>query len=283
MNSEWFEDLFIDEAKAVLESQSTSGGDSVLDSNGKLKNSVLPDGYPYKEYEFEPITWDGNTDGRLLVAINDKNYYKVAELPIEGYFPEDPWVIPVVIGNEIYYCEGSVALSGSMSNGYFILIGNSDLRIAIALKDNVTGSNGSVFPEAGIYFEKSGNQFVSWFAGMETIRPMAAEFAPAKRKYYFYLDYGDFYHYFENDMSFGDFCNLVFDIATGEAICVFTIFSRDLDVSMSCNNAARPGGEDGEEVHLHFIDHHNDIKRTVILAAKWDDDDNFGVDVSYAD
>lgn len=268
----------------------SGGGDSVLDSNGKLKNSVLPNGYPYVEYEFEPITWDGNTEGKLCVVYENPNsgeekiFCKIADLPVEGYRPEDTFATPAVIGNEIYYGSGSYSFSGGMKNGEILSIG--DVGIAIAKKDNVTYWNGQksfLFPEAGIYFGKKGDEFVSWFAGTETVFPMRDDFIPPKKWYYFCEEYGEFYYEFESDIREDDFYSLQNDVIYGDALCTFCFISNDSNVSMSCNSAAYVSTDDAEEIHLHFIDHHNNIKHTVILVSKWDDDDNFGVDVSHTE
>lgn len=42
---------------------SKGGGADLLNKNGKLKNEVLPDGYPYEEEQNILIEWDGNTEG----------------------------------------------------------------------------------------------------------------------------------------------------------------------------------------------------------------------------
>lgn len=42
---------------------SKGGGGAILDSNGKLKSEVLPEGYPYEEEQNILIEWDGNTEG----------------------------------------------------------------------------------------------------------------------------------------------------------------------------------------------------------------------------
>lgn len=54
------------------------GGGAILDKNGKLQNTVLPEGYPSKEI-FYDIQWDGNAEGIDSVAFDQFTFYKVSD------------------------------------------------------------------------------------------------------------------------------------------------------------------------------------------------------------
>lgn len=47
---------------------------------GVIRKESLPEGYPYKANEFEPITWDGNIEGKDNVTIDGLIYYKISDL-----------------------------------------------------------------------------------------------------------------------------------------------------------------------------------------------------------
>lgn len=47
---------------------------------GIIRQESLPEGYPYKANEFEPIAWDGNIEGKDNVTIDGLIYYKISDL-----------------------------------------------------------------------------------------------------------------------------------------------------------------------------------------------------------
>lgn len=146
------------------------GGGNVLDTNGKLLNSVLPEGYPYEAIETvnEPlnITWDGNTDG---LVVFDEVLYKISDCVLtKEQLIGATYVLS--IGAQETISKDSIADIG---------IGFGTAYVCVILPN----SEGI---ESGLYFTKTTPEFyVSSFTTTEPVEqskkvavPMAEEFLP---------------------------------------------------------------------------------------------------------
>lgn len=170
----------------------------------------------YEYYEFEPITWDGNIDGKLCVELGERydnaRFYKVSELPADmpedyatdNYDPNfDATAIRVIFDGESYCAKDGTPLfdgdNHSKILGYIMSIApladyNADFDgFAIVQKENVSPYDSTVvFPETGIYFLKNdAGKFVSRFAGRRMVHPIAKEFLP-KYTYTIWESEGEF-------------------------------------------------------------------------------------------
>ena len=114
-----------------------TGGGAILDSNGKLKNEVLPDGYPYDAGGFS-YTNSGYQGGEELI---NNTYFKVSD-DTPSY--ED------LLGAKLNAFDGEVICSKEnlmYREGEYCVISESAV---VVYKDNLSMGN-FVFPTAGIY------------------------------------------------------------------------------------------------------------------------------------
>lgn len=123
------------------------GGDKVLDSNGKLLNSVLPVGYPYAETITygDTLTWDGNTDGLTAVDLGERGViYKISDAT--PTLAEAQRGGNLVTADETYsFTSESIMVAPDV--GYAII---SPSHLMVLLEDNVELFGGT-FPEKGCY------------------------------------------------------------------------------------------------------------------------------------
>lgn len=157
----------------------------------------------YEGYDFDPITWDGDTDGLPCVVHLENSYYKVAELPYnipEDYLAKQPSDIPVIFNGKKYVSSGTTNLfeNGDNMNGIsgtlFRIAPDDDPNnkiagFAIICKENVKPyMQDTVFAETGIYFVKNdAGEFCSWFAGMFAVHKLDEKYLP--NKVYIFSEY----------------------------------------------------------------------------------------------
>lgn len=144
------------------------GGDSVPKP---LTYDYMPDGYPKKEVLFD-IEWDGDTSGLVSVAgayYKVANYTAVTKADLVGCMlslqnnPEHPEPFAVK-GESIYDTQIPHAI---MVDDYVIFVSEP------------TSHGPFNFTEAGVYFVKQGEKYVSRLI-KQTITPMAEEFLPSE-------------------------------------------------------------------------------------------------------
>lgn len=250
-------------------------GGSILDENGKLLNSVLPYGYPYAEYEFKPITWDGNTEGLVSAG----NLYKVSELPENlpaDYDFTDANNSPIVFDGVTYRNNSYQPIQ----NGAGVINVKPDNRstdgVAFALEANsqLVGNGTVPFPEPGIYFYKSDNgKFVSWFAGAESIiRKLDTAFIPEVPTYWFGEEDGELWSYgIDTESALYNICAAFYD---GKIKIKYDMDNDDGWKVMSCVSASEEEDDDGNTLFvLLFVNHDHQIKLT--LTGTYDEDYNY--------
>jgi hypothetical protein len=189
----------------------------------------------YEEYEFEPITWDGNTEGLLCVEDSQGvKYYKVAEPPEnmpEGYFNDESTHLdfPVIFGGINQFCTGSSPIEDADSGeicGLFAKCSVSAVMdrvdaLAIVLKENVSYG----FPEPGVYFVKNNDgEFCSFYAGRLLTHKLDARYLP--KKIYQITDNGSSI-YTDSFKTVDDVYELINEFTSSHITCVY--FSTEFD------------------------------------------------------
>ena len=138
-------------------------GTAAVVVNGEWK---MQDGYGYTgDPAFEPITWDGNTEGRE--SINEGAFFKVAE------------------ELDITALDGSVATLSGAESAELLFVSTEEIMpnyysalygveiIIVILTDDVDVGEGIIFPKGG-YFPKS-----DFYVSSLTAAPSVHQFDPA--------------------------------------------------------------------------------------------------------
>ena len=103
------------------------------------------------------IEWDGNTEGLTEIELMGLYAYKVSNLTPE---PDQLVGGTLVLGSDTIVIEESNI--GNMRESGFIAVLGTDKALAyITYEDNVSVTNGLVFPEKGCYFFLHGDAYIS--------------------------------------------------------------------------------------------------------------------------
>lgn len=161
---DWFNDLFIEEAKAAL---SRPAGNS---SGGGL--TKLPEGYPYKEGV--TIEWDGNTEGLDSVGDGPFVFYRVSDEIISNEALKK-CTVTVSNGANIAFSDywEMYEQGGLITEDVSILVEMAGIIVRTSNFD----FNGMIFEKAGVYFMRSDTVYTKRLS-CETIYPLSEKYVP---------------------------------------------------------------------------------------------------------
>lgn len=182
MNTNWFEDLFIEEAKAAIENRGNSSGDS---SGGVTSWNDLQD-KPFGESGTNTVIEpDFNAFAEVTGLIGNYEFVKVSNVL--------PTIEQITSANVTWHCDdcGDSGVSGfviDIQEDNLISLGLTDgcecaeLSLYIVYNDNVSGEfyTGVTyeFPECGIYAESNASVLVDKIAMPTVVKTIDSKYIP---------------------------------------------------------------------------------------------------------
>ena len=164
---DWFNDLFIEEAKAAL---SRPAGNS---TGGVSSWNDLTDKPFYKESNQTVIEWDGNTDDMLCVA--DMFYLVSDEVLIDETIKNGVLTISDGTVSKMSDFWATLEKHGMVTNDYVM----APEGAAIFIRKPGISIQGIPFEQAGVYFDKTDNVYAESFVSRtETTKTIDPEFLP---------------------------------------------------------------------------------------------------------
>lgn len=148
-----------DLSNEVAAAIASGGGDTILGTDGKLLNSVLPDGYPYSEVDTDGVIVETQTSGggRTIIA---------SATPVIGE------TYTVMIDGVSHKC-----VAWEYSDG-LIVIGNGNYVGLEGIGEDVPFAFGFVKGDPKAYFFANGECTFSIRGLVETIHPLDKKFVP---------------------------------------------------------------------------------------------------------